>query len=76
MTREWSVRLLIAALAAKLLVVLLPGRSVPRGLLCNRRYFGVASFGCATLPAVYARRQADWGSIAADAIAPEYLRYG
>ena len=74
LTGEWSVRLLIAALAATPLVLLLPGRSVPRWLLSNRRYFGVASFGYAALhTAVYAARQADWGSIAADAIAPEYL---
>ncbi len=74
LTGEWSVRLLIVALAATPLVLLLPGRSVPRWLLSNRRYFGVASFGYAALhTAVYAARQGEWGSIAAEAIAPEYL---
>lgn len=74
LTGEWSIRLLIVALAATPLVLLLPGRAVPRWLLSNRRYFGVASFAYAALhTAVYIEREEEWATVLADAVSPGYL---
>jgi len=43
-TGVWSVRLMIAALAATPVMLMFPGHAASRWLMKNRRYFGVASF--------------------------------
>lgn len=46
-TGEFSARFLIIAMLASPLVLIFKGRSFPRWLQKNRRYFGVAAFGYA-----------------------------
>ena len=70
---EWSVRLMIAAMAATPLGLLLPGSPFSRWLLKNRRYFGVASFAYAALhTAIYVAKTAEPASILAEALSAEY----
>ena len=48
-TGEMSVRLMMLAMAATPLMLMFPRRGLPRWLLKNRRYIGVASFAYAAL---------------------------
>ena len=51
-TGEISARLMMTAMAATPLLLMFGGRALPRWLMKNRRYFGVASFAYATLHTV------------------------
>lgn len=74
LTGEWSIRLMMVAMAATPLMLMFPGRALPRWLLRNRRYFGVASFAYAGLhTAVYAQRTGTVQEVLAESVAPEYL---
>ena len=66
---ETAARLLIATMAATPLCLMFPGARLPRWLLVNRRYLGVAAFGYASLHAVtYLERKADLAAIVEDAL--------
>lgn len=66
---EMAARLLIVTMAATPLCLMFPGARLPRWLLMNRRYLGVASFGYALLHAVtYLERKADLATIIDDAL--------
>jgi methionine sulfoxide reductase heme-binding subunit len=66
---EWATYFLLIALAATPLVLLLPGWRVPRWLVRNRRYFGVAAFlyGVIHLGA-YLARGSDLATLLAQAL--------
>ena len=71
---EWSVRLMMLAMAATPLLLVFPGRAIPRWLIRNRRYLGVASFAYAALhTAVYLNKTALLADVWNDAVLPEYL---
>lgn len=73
-TGELSVRLLIVAMAATPLMLAMPARPLPRWLIRNRRYLGIASFAYAALHTiVYLDKTAMLPDILDDALAPEYL---
>ena len=59
-TGEFSVRLLILTLVATPLQLLLPRYRLPRWLLRNRRYLGVASFGYALLHTAFYLLHEGW----------------
>jgi sulfoxide reductase heme-binding subunit YedZ len=66
---EMAARLLIVTMAATPLCLMFPGARLPRWLLLNRRYLGVASFGYALLHAVvYLERKADLAAIVEEAL--------
>jgi sulfoxide reductase heme-binding subunit YedZ len=68
---ELAARLLIVTMAATPLCLLFPRARLPRWLLANRRYFGVASFAYALLhAATYLARKADAGVIVEEALEP------
>lgn len=70
---EFSIRLMLLAMAATPLMLLFPGKSVPRWLLKNRRYLGVASFAYAALHTlVYLDKTALLDDVLADAGLLEY----
>ena len=70
---EMSVRLLIVALLATPLLLMFPGKSFPRWLMTNRRYFGVASFSYAALHTlVYLEKVDSWPDVVADAKLPDF----
>ncbi|MEQ1580133.1 MAG: ferric reductase-like transmembrane domain-containing protein [Steroidobacteraceae bacterium] len=61
---ETAARLLIITMAATPLCLMFPGARLPRWLLMNRRYLGVASFAYALLHALtYLERKADLATI-------------
>ena len=71
---EFSVRLMMIAMAATPLALAFPGRGLSRWLMQNRRYFGVASFAYGVLhTAVYWHKTMLPADILADAVLPEYL---
>jgi sulfoxide reductase heme-binding subunit YedZ len=66
---ETAARLLIVTMAATPFCLMFPGARLPRWLLANRRYLGVASFGYAMLHAVtYLERKADFATIVEEAL--------
>lgn len=66
---ETAARLLIVTMAATPLCLMFPGARLPRWLLVNRRYLGVAAFGYALLHAVtYLARKADVAAIIDEAL--------
>ncbi len=70
---ELSVRLMMLAMAATPLMLMFPGRAIPRWLVRNRRYLGVASFAYAALHTlIYVGRTASLPEIVTDALSPEY----
>ena len=70
---EFSIRLMMIAMAATPLMLLLPAQPLSRWLLKNRRYFGVASFAYAALHTlVYIDKTALLDDILADARLAEY----
>lgn len=70
---EFSIRLMMLAMAATPLALALPGQRFTRWLLKNRRYLGVASFAYAVLhTAVYLDKTALVADILADALLAEY----
>ena len=70
---EWSVRLLIAAMAATPLGLMFPGSTFSRLLLKNRRYLGVASFACAALHTlIYVDKTAELAAVWTEAWDLEY----
>lgn len=70
---EFSIRLMMLAMAATPLMLLYPGKSVPRWLLKNRRYLGVASFAYAALhTVVYLDKTGFLVDVLADAALLEY----
>ena len=70
---ELSVRLFMLALITTPLSLMFPGRALPRWLLRNRRYLGVASFAYATLhTGVYLEKIGTWPEILSEAGLPEY----
>jgi sulfoxide reductase heme-binding subunit YedZ len=74
LTGELSVRLMMLAMAATPLMLMFPGRALPRWLLRNRRYFGVASFAYAGLhTVVYAQRTGLVSEVLAESTEIEYL---
>lgn len=74
LTGELSVRLMMLAMAATPLMLMFPGRALPRWLLRNRRYFGVASFAYAGLhTVVYAQRTGLVSEVLAESTDIEYL---
>lgn len=73
-TGEWSIRLMMLAMAATPVMLALPGKVFSRWLMKNRRYFGVASFFYALLhTVVYLDKTALLADIIEEAFAPEYL---
>jgi len=71
---ELSVRLLMLAMAATPLLLMFPGRALPRWLMRHRRTFGVASFAFACLhTAVYVERLGRIDEVFAEAAEPGYL---
>lgn len=61
---EMAARLLIVALLATPLMLMFPGRSFPRWMMRNRRYFGVASFAYAALHTlVYLNKLRSWSAV-------------
>jgi methionine sulfoxide reductase heme-binding subunit len=50
---EWSARLLILTLSVTPLMLMFPTHRWPRWLMKQRRYFGVAAFGCAVLHTIF-----------------------
>ena len=71
---EWSVRLIMLALAATPLLLMFPGRAVPRWLMRQRRAFGVAAFGYALLHTlIYAGRTDGFAEVVAEAVEGPYL---
>ncbi len=74
LTGELSIRLMMLAMAATPLMLMLPGRALPRWLMKNRRYIGVASFAYAVLHTwVYLDRTGVIADILDDALLMEYL---
>ena len=74
LTGELSVRLMMVALAATPLLLMFPGRALPRWLMRNRRYFGVASFAYAALhTVVYMERSGALADVLEEAATAEYL---
>ena len=72
-TGEISARLMMIAMAATPLLLMFGGRSFPRWLVKNRRYFGVASFAYAALhTVVYLQKNHSMPDIIAEAMLPEY----
>ena len=72
-TGEISARLMIIAMAATPLLLMFGGRALPRWLMKNRRYFGVASFAYAALhTVVYLEKSHSLPDIFAEAMLPEY----
>ncbi len=70
---ELSVRLFMLALIATPLSLIFPGRAIPRWLLQNRRYLGVASFTYAALhTCVYLDKMGVWQQILSEAALPDY----
>ena len=68
-----STRLMMLALAATPLILMFPGRAVPRFIMRHRRAVGVASFCYAALhTVVYLDRESEWSGILADAMTAEY----
>lgn len=66
---EFAARLLIVTMAATPLCLMFPGARLPRWLLANRRYFGVASFAYALLHAItYLQRKDSLGEIVEEAL--------
>jgi methionine sulfoxide reductase heme-binding subunit len=66
---ETAARLLIVTMAATPLCLLFPGARLPRWLLANRRYLGVASFAYALLHAVtYIERKGELDVIVDEAL--------
>ena len=66
---EMATRLLIVTMAATPLCLMFPGARLPRWLLLNRRYLGVASFAYALLHTVtYLDRKADLALIVEEAL--------
>lgn len=66
---EMAARLLIVTMAATPLCLMFPGARLPRWLLLNRRYLGVASFAYALLHTVtYLGRKADLALIVEEAL--------
>lgn len=66
---EMAARLLIVTMAATPLCLMFPGARLPRWLLLNRRYLGVASFAYALLHTVtYLERKADLALIVEEAL--------
>lgn len=52
-TGEWSIRFLLLAMLASPLALVLRGWQLPRWLVKNRRYFGVAAFAYALAHAIF-----------------------
>lgn len=50
---EWAARFMIVSMMATPLLMLFKGRSLPRWLRANRRYFGVAAFAYAILHTLF-----------------------
>ncbi len=70
---EMSARLLIVALSASPLLLMFPGKAIPRWLVKNRRYFGLASFAYAALHTiVYIDKVSSWPDILNEAKLFEY----
>lgn len=66
---EMAARLLIVTMAATPLCLMFPGARLPRWLLLNRRYLGVASFAYALLHTVtYLERKGDLATIVDEAL--------
>jgi methionine sulfoxide reductase heme-binding subunit len=66
---EMAARLLIVTMAATPLCLMFPGARLPRWLLMNRRYLGVASFAYALLHTVaYLERKGDLAAIVEEAL--------
>lgn len=66
---ETAARLLIVTMAATPLCLMFPGARLPRWLLLNRRYLGVASFAYALLHTVtYLERKGDLAAIIDEAL--------
>lgn len=66
---ETAARLLIVTMAATPLCLMFPGAWLPRWLLANRRYLGVASFAYALLHTVtYLGRKGELGVIVEEAL--------
>ncbi len=66
---ETAARLLIVTMAATPLCLMFPGARLPRWLLANRRYLGVASFAYALLHAVtYIERKGELDVIVDEAL--------
>lgn len=66
---ETAARLLIVTMAATPLCLMFPGAPLPRWLLANRRYLGVASFAYALLHAVtYVERKGELDVIVDEAM--------
>ena len=73
LTGEFSIRLMMLAMAATPLALALPGQRLSRWFVKNRRYFGVASFAYAALHTViYLDRTALVADVLADALLAEY----
>lgn len=71
---ELSVRLLMLAMSATPLLLMFPGRGLPRWLMRHRRTFGVASFAFALLHTiVYLENNVVFDEIIADAGEAGYL---
>ena len=71
---EWSVRLIMLALAATPLLLMFPGRRVPRWIMRHRRAFGVAAFGYALLHTlIYANRTDGFIEVLVEATESPYL---
>lgn len=74
LTGELSIRLMMLTMAATPLMLMFPGRGLPRWLQKNRRYLGVASFAYAALhTVVYLNKTALLPEILKDSLLPEYL---
>ncbi len=72
-TGEWSVRLMMVAMAATPLRLLFPGRGWTAWLLKHRRHFGVASFAFAVPHLAAYVLRLDGPRIASEAIEPGML---
>lgn len=73
-TGVFSVRLMIVAMAASPLLLMFPARALPRWLMRNRRYFGIASFAYALAHTVfYLDRTGATTDVLADARTAAYL---
>ena len=71
-TGAWAARLLLLTLSLTPLRLLLPGDPVIRFLLVHRRDLGVATFVYSLAHTIaYVARQADFGAIVAEALAPD-----
>lgn len=71
---EWAVRLMMLAMAATPLLLMFPGRPVPRWLMRHRRSFGVAAFAYALVHTlVYMSRTEGLAEIMAEGAESPYL---